>query len=284
MNYNFALHWEERITPLLKTPRIQKALRKGITAWLNSEKNRIIENYELTEEEKLIKGKARTALFKVKRKQCETTRPHLKYNRDKLPIYYARGDSCCMFNDDIEEKLVPKLIEWGILKEDVNKPQRAAFDDEESYSWACDDYFNDWGENIQKYEAYKNTVIEPYEKAFQEKHYQSYCVYGACHWYNSTFCLELAKMLMPDEQWHVKSSAIHTTVVNATEDKVFDILYYENDETFGGRTALNATNNYISWEEHDEIQSKLYNKQLTEQQKVELIYRRDQMYNSKYIS
>ena len=86
MNYNFALHWEERITPLLKTPRIQKALREGITAWLNSEKDRIIENYELTEEEKIIKGKARTALFTVKRKQCETTRPRLKYNPDKLPL------------------------------------------------------------------------------------------------------------------------------------------------------------------------------------------------------
>ena len=41
MNYDFEKCWENRIMPLLKTERIQKAIKKGITAWLDNKKKRL---------------------------------------------------------------------------------------------------------------------------------------------------------------------------------------------------------------------------------------------------
>lgn len=259
-NYDFKSNWEQRIMPLLKTERIQKAIKKGIMAWLSSEKERIIEK-ELTQEEKLMTGKAKTELYKNKRKHYDLHDKrftYLKYDKNKLPYKYGKGDCCCMFYEE-EEKIEEKLIEWGILKADPNKPKKSDYNDIDEYDEANEDYY--CGENGEQYYKYKEEIIEPYLRANTEKSYKSYCVYGACFWYNTTFCLELARMVMPNEVWKIKKSNIHATIINENENCVFDILYYdEDDETFGGRAALNDTNNKISWEQHAQLQDKLLNR------------------------
>jgi len=45
----------------------------------------------------------------------------------------------------------------------------------------------------------------------------SYCLIGGCHWLNPTFCLTLAKIIMPKERWKIKRSDYHTTVVNSDD-------------------------------------------------------------------
>ena len=70
MNYDFELHWEDRIMPLIKTERIQKAIKKGLVRFLNIRKEEIIER-DLSQEEKLLCGRAETELYKVKRKHYE---------------------------------------------------------------------------------------------------------------------------------------------------------------------------------------------------------------------
>ena len=258
-NYDFKSNWEQRIMPLLKTERIQKAIKKGIMAWLSSEKERIIEN-ELTQEEKRMTGKAKTELYKSKRKYYDLHDKRftdLKYDKNKLPYRYAKGSCRCMFYED-EEKIEEKLIEWGILKADPNKPKKSEYKDIEEYEEANDDYQS--GETGEQYYNYKEEIIEPYFRANAEKSYKSYCVYGACFWYNTTFCLELARMVIPNEVWKIKKSNIHATIINEKENCVFDILYYdEDDETFGGRHALTDVNNKISWDKYTQLQDKLLN-------------------------
>ena len=62
---------------------------------------------------------------------------------------------------------------------------------------------------------------------------------GACHWWNPTFSLTLAKLVYPNEKWKIKKGFYHTTVVNLNESLVFDILYFdENEEMKGGTLAL----------------------------------------------
>lgn len=64
-------------------------------------------------------------------------------------------------------------------------------------------------------------------------------MFGACHWWNPTFGLTLAKIIYPNEKWIIKSSDYHTTIVNKSENLVFDILYFdENDEMKGGKKAI----------------------------------------------
>ena len=74
---------------------------------------------------------------------------------------------------------------------------------------------------------------------------RAYQIFGACHWWNSTFSLTLAKIVYPNEMWKIKKGVYHTTVVNSNETLVFDILYFnENEETKGGSLALCESSKY----------------------------------------
>jgi hypothetical protein len=159
----------------------------------------------------------------------------IKYDENKLPYeYYYHGDS--LFEEEMEE-IEEKLIKIGIL----NPPKEENYEKDEDYNEALQDYFDEMPD-----------IVDPYLQEVIKKSYKSYCLYGACFWYNTTFGLRLARMLMPRIKWVVKSSNIHATVISKDEKLVFDILYYdEDDETFGGKKALEDSNSTISWEEHD---------------------------------
>ena len=116
------------------------------------------------------------------------------------------------------------------LKKDENEP--ATNDNGE-----IDDYFD--SSDYNKYLNYKNEILKPFIKHHEKTSLRAYQMFGACHWWNPTFGLTLAKLIYPNENWIIKSSDYHTTIVNKSETLVFDILYFdENDETKGGKKAI----------------------------------------------
>jgi hypothetical protein len=150
------------------------------------------------------------------------------YECDKCPAFYQRGDGWAVYIDDYEEKLTEKLLETGYLKKDENEPLNV---DE------MDKYYG--SENFDLYENYKSEIIKPFIKYHEKTSLRAYQMFGACHWWNPTFSLTLAKMIYPNEKWIVKRGFYHTTIVNKNESLVFDILYFdENDETKGGKVSI----------------------------------------------
>ena len=101
-----------------------------------------------------------------------------------------------------------------------------------------DDYYND-SDNFIKYTNYKNQIIKQFIKYHENTCLRGYQMIGACHWWNPTFSLTLAKLVYPNEKWKIKKGFHHTTIVNSNETLVFDILYFdENEEMKGGTLAL----------------------------------------------
>jgi hypothetical protein len=154
----------------------------------------------------------------------------ITYNPYECPVFYQRGDGWDVYIDDFEEKLTEKFLESGFLKKDENEP--ATNDNGE-----IDDYFD--SSEYNKYLNYKNEILKPFIKHHEKTSLRAYQMFGACHWWNPTFGLTLAKLIYPNENWIIKSSDYHTTIVNKSETLVFDILYFdENDETKGGKKAI----------------------------------------------
>ena len=144
---------------------------------------------------------------------------HGKYylNKNSSPSDY----SSCITEHQIEWEgdLIEKLEKTMVIK---------PFDSEE--------------ESYEKYEKYRteylDPLLEPYVNQYKKTHMDSYCLWGGCHWWNPTFGLTLARIIMPNEKWIVRSSDYHTTIVNEDETKIFDILYYDKDDkSFGGDNA-----------------------------------------------
>lgn len=162
------------------------------------------------------------------------------YDSNKSPAFYERGDGWSEYIDNYREKLEEKLIETGYLKKDKNEPLTNENDE-------LDDYIET--ENYNIYENYKEQLMKPFIEYHEKTCIRAYQIFGACHWWNPTFGLTLAKIIYPNEKWTIKKGFYHTTIINKTETLVFDILYFdENDETRGGNFAISEAskkpNNY----------------------------------------
>jgi len=149
------------------------------------------------------------------------------YEAGKCPASYETSDGWCIYMDDFIEKLEEQLLQTGYLKpapiikdEDIdNSPEYA------------------------EYLQYKENLLEPFIKHHERTSLRSYQMMHACHWWNPTFSLTLAKIIYPNEKWHVKKGYYHTTIVNENETLVFDILYFDqNEETKGGKCAIDESN------------------------------------------
>lgn len=152
------------------------------------------------------------------------------YNPDKCPAFYQRGDAWAVYIDEYEDKLTEKFLETGMLKKDENEPST-------NDNGEMDNYF--YTPNYDKYLNYKNEIIKPFIKHHEKTSLRAYQMFGACHWWNPTFGLTLAKIIYPNEKWVVKRGEYHTTIVNKNETLVFDILYFdENDKMKGGKLAI----------------------------------------------
>ena len=149
------------------------------------------------------------------------------YEANKCPASYETADGWLNYMDDFRENLEEKLLESGYLK-----PEPIIEDDDKDDSPEYSEYLE-----------YKENLLEPFIKHHERTSLRSYQMMHACHWWNPTFSLTLAKIIYPNEKWHVKKGHYHTTIVNEMETLVFDILYFdENDETKGGKNAINQAN------------------------------------------
>ena len=212
-NYNFKENWYEVIVPLLNTPKVKTAIKKGILGYMNNSLN------------------SKVKLKSYKNIYDYLDNIHGKYylNKNSSPADYS---SCCSEHEmDWENELIDTLEKTHMIE---------PFDCDD-----CDDCEDNQQQTnaelaYEKYrEDYLNPILKPYVNNYKKTHMDSYCLIGGCHWWNPTFCLTLAKIIMPKESWKIKSSEYHTTVVNSDDTKIFDILYFdETDGSFGGESAF----------------------------------------------
>ena len=142
------------------------------------------------------------------------------FNKNSSPSDYSTRST--EHQMEWENKLLEKLEHSGIIESFKFQEDNENIDDE-----------------YEKYRKYLEPILEPYVNNYKKTHMDSYCLWGGCHWWNNTFCLTLAKIVLPKEKWKVRSSEYHTTVVNGNETKIFDILYYDKDDkSFGGNDAF----------------------------------------------
>ena len=142
-----------------------------------------------------------------------------KYDCNKCPAEYSSNDGWSTYIIEFEDNLANKLMKTGFIKEDP------IFEDDDFES--------------QEYDEYKYKILEPFIKHHKKTSLRAYQMFGACHWWNPTFCLTLAKIIYPNEKWNILKGDYHTTVINNDKTLIFDILYFdENDDTNGGENAI----------------------------------------------
>ena len=210
INYNFNEHWYDIIVPLLNTTKVKNAIKKGILGYMNRSCNPD------------VKFKSYQNIYDY------LNNIHGKYylNINSSPSDY----SSCITEIEVEweNNLLEKLEDSGVIK---------------PFPW---DNYDDYKKSVTnpelEYEIYRteylDPILEPYVNHYKKTHIDSYCLIGGCHWWNPTFGLTLARIVLPNEKWKVRSSEYHTTIVNEEETKIFDILYYiKDDDTFGGNRA-----------------------------------------------
>lgn len=208
MNYNFTENWQDIIVPLLTTNKVKKSIKNGILGYMNN---------ALHCEKQLTSYQDIYDYFNKK------NRYHI--NKHCSPADYCSSDASMMSQQYWEDELIEKLEKNGMVKP-------FEYDD----SIEDDDIINDKYEDYR--EQYLQPILKPYIENYKKNHMDSYRLWGGCHWWNPTFGLTLAQLVLPNEKWIVRESEYHTTVVNEDETKVFDILYYdEDDETLGGKDA-----------------------------------------------
>lgn len=213
-NYNFKENWYEVIVPLLNTQKVKAAIKKGILGYMNNEINPD------------IKFKSYQNIY--------------DYLNNKHSNYYLNKNSSPA---DYSSRITDNKMEWeNDLIDTLNKTHMI-----EPFPW--DNYDEEKKKNTnpqleyEKYrEEYLDPFLEPYINNYKKTHMNSYCLVGGCHWWNPTFCLTLANIVMPNEKWRPKKSDYHTTIVNSDNTKIFDILYFDEMDTksFGGNNAYES--------------------------------------------
>jgi hypothetical protein len=58
---------------------------------------------------------------------------------------------------------------------------------------------------------------------------ESYVLFNGSHSWAPTFELTLAKLVEPNEEWYVRKGKQHSTVINRSHTKVFDLLTWATD-------------------------------------------------------
>ena len=240
-NFNFKANWEKLCMPLMRTEQIQKEIKRGVKGYMTNRRLDYIHEYKLNDEQKQLKYTDKKEYNKLIQKN-KYTFGYEEFIKFDYPLKYAQGDSICNIDDEIEERVIHLLTENNILKKNINKPSEFINEEGELIDCSDDDIMNDYmsSDQFDAYEQYKYGVISPYLNVEKDKDFRYYCLYGGCHWYNSTFGITLARMVMPHIKWKLIIGDFHTTVASDDEKLVFDILYYDNNDTdtFGGKQAI----------------------------------------------
>ena len=261
INYNFKENWYEVIVPLLNTPKVKNAIKKGLLGYMNNDINP-----------------------DVKFKSYKNIYDYL--NNKHGPKYFNKNSAPADLSSfsldyemDWEHKLIATLERHNMIK---------------PFPW--DNYDGEKQKNTnpeleyEEYREYLNPILKPFIDNYKKTHMNSYCLWCGCDWWNPTFCLTLAKIVMPNEKWRVKSMGYHTTIVNSDNTKIFDILEFDEDDSisFGGNEAYecasmtldeirerNIKNNRIELEstvnncDYDEIYDPTFNQLYTDLDDIE---------------
>jgi len=196
INFDFKKNWDI-VLPLLSTPQMKKAIRRGIQRFIKSG-------------------------------QCDIK----EYDPARLPYEYGRNyDEFC----NMEENLAERLVKTGYLKPCPES------DEPESH------------EKVDRYFHKRSELIEPFIRINMKNSLRGYQMFSACHWWNPTFGLTLARIIYPNEKWRIMSGykttpdpgyndGGHTTIINATGTMTFDILYFnDSDESKGAKKIIQDT-------------------------------------------
>lgn len=121
-----------------------------------------------------------------------------------------------MRKDDLT---VEKLRKEGKLTKeylDIENKMNSLPDNDDQFDDLCEDLMDVQYDMLEEIHNWNNS-----------KYYlESYLMGGGCHFMAPTFEIALAKLVEPTEKWRVQSSKKHSTVINETNTKIFDFLYW----------------------------------------------------------
>lgn len=168
-----------------------------------------------------------------------------KYKANTCPATYSSRDGYCMLMDRKSKNYIKQL------KRDGKLPKKYILLKRKLASGECSDDDDDICTQLFYMEESMTKHLHQWKNI--KYNLESYCLFGSCHSYAPTFELTLARLVEPNEEWIIKTSDIHTTVINKSKTKVFDLLYWaafadinhymfgdqveEYDETMGGKRA-----------------------------------------------
>lgn len=139
-----------------------------------------------------------------------------KYDPSKpCPASYCTSDAYAALTDRIRDNIIEILGKKNLLPQEFIDAK--TLDDSEEGD----------GSFLRLYEE----ITEPYLEWEEVKYnLESYVLYHSCWAWAPTFELTLARLVEPDEEWRVRKGKKHATVINKTNTKVFDLLYWAADD------------------------------------------------------
>lgn len=226
INYDFGANWKSNIVPYLDNPIIKKAIRVGINDYLYG--------------------------FPGNKKYKANTCPADYSSRDGYDMSMCRKFDIYLEKLEKEGKLPKKYVDLKIR--DVKWSTEIVTDSSDS-----EEDYEDVG--LMLFEMKEKMKSTLYQWKNIKYDLESYHLSGGCHSYAPTFEIALARLVEPDEKWMVRTSDKHSTVINESETKMFDFLYWGafgeldkymfgdeciHDETFGGKQAYLDTSDESS--------------------------------------
>lgn len=143
-----------------------------------------------------------------------------RYRINTPPAKYSSKDGYCMLMDRKRDLKFDELRSNKLLPESYLDKEKK-----------LNDRNSDSDRGYTTLWKMKDKILKEYFTWDKIKYdLESYYLSGSCHSYAPTFELTLAKLVLPNEEWSIQSSDKHTTVINKDKTKVFDLLYYCNDD------------------------------------------------------
>jgi hypothetical protein len=201
INYDFKNKWITDCVPHLTNPIIQKEIEIGVNDYLSD---------------------------------CgilDHTGPFCRYKPNTRPCNYSQSSE--YFDDKIDEEIMQDLMDTGEIPEIV----------EEEYMdlWRKLELMD---ENEESSDLYLKicemrwSLVEPHKTLeITKMNIETYFIHRACHSWNSTFGITLARLCEPNENWEILSGQCHTTVINNQRTKLFDVYGFMQNQNpvEGGR-------------------------------------------------
>jgi hypothetical protein len=181
-----------------------------------------------------------------------------RYRANTVPALYSSTDYYATLMERKEELLIEQLRK-------ANKLPARYLKLEKQIEEAGEFEFDLISQLDHKILKTKREIFKPYLGWDAIKYNLESCIlYNGCHSWAPTFELTLAKLVEPEEEWYVRKSERHSTVINKSHTKVFDLLRWAdrienymfgdplkpdvaNDITFGGKNAfIDSSNDQVN--------------------------------------